>query len=139
VVKVIEDLIARTGAEVVYTQHGGDLNIDHVILFRATMTATRAISGGSVRELYAYEVGSSTEWAFQQFEPSFRPNVFIDIEDTLDVKVQAMQLYESEARNFPHPRAPEALRAIARYRGSTAGLAAAEAFQLIRAVKPRVS
>ena len=135
VVKIIEGLIDLVRPEVIYTQHGGDLNIDHQVLFRATLTATRPMQGTPVRDVYAYEVGSSTEWAFQQFSPSFQPNVFVDISATLDDKIQAMQLYESEARAYPHPRSPEALRAQAQRWGSTAGVEAAEAFVLIRSVR----
>jgi LmbE family N-acetylglucosaminyl deacetylase len=135
VVKVIEDLIREIRPQVVYTQHGGDLNIDHTVLFRATLTATRPMKGSSIRTLYAYEVASSSEWSFQLFEPVFRPNVFMDIADTLNVKLAAMQAYESEARQFPHPRSPEALVAQARHWGATAGLDAAEAFQVIREIR----
>lgn len=135
VVKIIEGLIDRIRPHVVYTQHGGDLNIDHAITYRATLTATRPVLGHPVREVYAYEVGSSTEWAFQEFAPIFRPNVFFDIRGTLDLKLKAMQLYESETRSFPHPRSPEALRAAAQRWGSMAGLAAAEAFQLVRSIR----
>src|SRR5262249_17911771 len=135
VVKRIEALIARLRPQVVYTQHGGDLNIDHNVVYRATLTATRPLAGTPVREVYAYEVGSSTEWAFQQFAPAFRPNVFVDISATLEQKVAGMGLYESEARPFPHPRSPEALRAAALRWGSVAGLGAAEAFELVRALR----
>lgn len=135
VVKVIETLIAKLEPHSVYTQHGGDLNIDHVITYRATLTATRPMLGTPVKRVYAYEVPSSTEWAFAQFAPVFQPNVFVDIGTTLDIKIQAMQMYESEARPFPHPRSPEALRAIAQRWGSVVGLQAAEAFSLVREVR----
>lgn len=135
VVKIIEDLVGQINPEVVYTQHGGDLNVDHGVVFRATLTATRPMQGCAVRTVLAYEVASSSEWAFQQFAPSFHPSVFVDISGTLETKIQAMQTYESEARPFPHPRSPEALRAQALRWGSTVGLNAAEAFQLIREIR----
>jgi LmbE family N-acetylglucosaminyl deacetylase len=135
VVKIIEELIDRISPQVIYTQHGGDLNIDHVVTYRATLTATRPTRGQPVREIYAYEVASSTEWAFQQFAPAFRPNVFVDVARTLETKIQTMGHYESEARAFPHPRSPEALRAIAHRWGSLVGCAAAEAFELVRAIR----
>ena len=135
IIKIVEGLVEELQPEVVYTQHGGDLNVDHVQLYRATLTATRPMEGCPVKALYAYEVASSSEWAFQKFEPAFRPNVFNDITTTLEKKVQAMELYESEARPFPHPRSPEALRAQARRWGSTVGLGAAEAFDLVRQVQ----
>ena len=135
VVKAIESVIEKVRPSAVYTQHGGDLNVDHAITYRATLTATRPMEGGSVRDVYAFEVPSSTECAFQAFEPVFRPNVFVDIAETLDKKVQAMQTYETEARAFPHPRSAEAIRAIAARWGSVAGLQAAEAFELVRSVR----
>jgi LmbE family N-acetylglucosaminyl deacetylase len=79
-------------------------------------------------------VGSSTEWSFQKFSPEFRPNTFFAIDETLELKVKAMQIYESEARSFPHPRSGEALRAAARHWGSVAGLPAAEPFELVREI-----
>jgi LmbE family N-acetylglucosaminyl deacetylase len=135
VVKTIEDLIDEVQPEIVYTQHGGDLNIDHNIVYRATLTATRPMKECPVRKVYAYEVASSTEWAFQEFSPPFRPNTFVEIGDTLEKKIKAMQTYETEARPYPHPRSSKSLRAIAQNWGRTAGLQAAEAFELVRSVQ----
>lgn len=112
----------------------GDLNVDHVALYRATLTATRPMSSCPVTDVYAHEVASSTEWAFGTFEPAFRPNTFENIADTLEAKIAAMGMYQSERRAFPHPRPPESLRAAAMRRGSAVGLPAAEAFELIRRV-----
>lgn len=135
IVKIIEEWIDKLQPEVIYTQHGGDLNIDHALVYRATLTATRPLAGSPVKELYAYEVPSSTEWAFSQFQPPFQPNVFVDISSTLDVKIQAMRLYDDEIRRFPHPRSPEALEAIARRWGSVAGFECVEAFEMIRSLR----
>ena len=135
IVKMVENSVNKLQPAVIYTHHRGDLNIDHQIVHRAVLIAARPLENCPVKEIYTFEVPSSTEWAFQQFEPVFRPNVFVDISETLEIKVQAMQLYESEARPFPHPRSPEALRAIARRWGSMVGLEAAEAFQLVRATR----
>jgi LmbE family N-acetylglucosaminyl deacetylase len=131
----IEAEIDLVQPNTIFTHHGGDLNMDHVITFRATLTATRPMPASVVRSVYAYEVPSSTEWAFQQFEPKFQPNFFHDITETLPKKIQAMQIYESEARDFPHPRSPQALQAIAHRWGSVVGLHAAEAFELVREIK----
>ena len=135
VVKHIEQLIGRLQPSVVYTQHGGDLNIDHVVTYRATLTATRPVPGSPVQTVYSYEVASSTEWAFDAFSPRFTPQVFEDITETLDTKIRAMQTYESEARAFPHPRAPEALRARATALGAQIGVTAAEAFAVVRELR----
>lgn len=123
----------RPGA--VYTHHPGDLNVDHAITARAVMTATRPQTGHPVREVYACEVPSATDWSFQRFAPAFRPNVFHDVTATIDAKIEAMECYASERRAFPHPRAPEALRALAQRWGAVVGVGFAEAFELMRAVR----
>ena len=134
VIKIIEELIERLQPEVIYTHHGGDLNIDHAITQRAVLTATRPVVGCPIKKIYAFEVPSSTEWSFGQFQSAFQPNVFVDITDTLETKIKAMAVYESETRLFPHPRSFEAIRNIARRRGSMVGLKASEAFMLVRDV-----
>jgi LmbE family N-acetylglucosaminyl deacetylase len=135
IVERIERLVAELHPVIIYTHYGGDLNIDHQIILRAVLTATRPLNDCPVREIYTFETPSSTEWAFGEIEPVFHPNVFMDIAETLEMKVKAMQLYESEARPFPHPRSREVLYAIARRWGSMVGLEAAEAFQLVRATR----
>jgi len=136
IVKLVEDLIGKLSPEVIYTHHPGDLNIDHGVVHRAVLTATRPMIGQPVREIYAFEVPSSTEWSFQRLEPSFRPNVFVDVSRTLEDKIAALACYESETRDFPHPRSPEALEAIAKRWGSVVGCQAAEAFELVRSIRP---
>lgn len=127
----IEALVAELAPERVCTHSGGDLNVDHAATFRAALTALRPMAASRVRELYTFEVPSATEWAFGSFAPRFEPNTFVDVGATLELKVRAMQCYEAEARAFPHPRSPEALRALAAWRGAQAGLPAAEALQLV--------
>ena len=133
VVKVVEQLVQSFQPDCVYTHHAGDLNIDHAVVSRAVMIATRPMPDCPVKELYQFEVPSSTEWGFQQFE-IFRPNTFMAISETLALKLEAMACYETEVRSFPHPRSIEALTAIAKRLGSVVGLPAAEPFQLVRAI-----
>ena len=135
VVKVVEELVDEIKPDVIYTHHPGDLNIDHGVIHRAVLTATRPMAGQSVREVYAFEVPSSTDWAFGSLRPIFHPNVFVDVSATLEEKIAAMNCYESESREFPHPRSAEALRAVARRWGSVAGCEAAEAFELVRSIR----
>jgi len=136
VVKLVEELVQRLLPEAIYTHHPGDLNVDHGVVHRAVLTATRPMIGQPVRDIYAFEIASSTEWAFQGIAPAMRPNVFVDIAASLDAKLEAMACYDTETRPFPHPRSPEALRAIAARWGSVVGCAAAEAFELVRSLRP---
>jgi len=135
VVKIVEDLVARLTPQIIYTHHGGDLNVDHAVVNRAVLTATRPMQGNQVRDIYAFEIPSSTEWSFQRFEPAFRPNFFLDISTTIETKLNALSQYDTEVRTFPHPRSPEAIRSNAARWGSVVGCEAAEAFELIRAIR----
>jgi len=135
IIKQVEKLIDQLQPNTIFTHHCGDLNIDHEITNRAVITATRPISGCSVKKIYAFEIPSSTDWAFGQFHRSFQPNVFFDIETTLETKLNAMKLYASEVKSFPHPRSLTALEAVARRLGSIVGYKAAEAFELIREIR----
>lgn len=134
-VKVIEDLIEKIRPMTIYTHHGGDLNIDHIITHRAVMTAVRPVKDCFVKDVFAFEVASSTEWAFQQFQPVFKPTVFRDISKTIHRKIEALTCYESEVRTFPHPRSPDAIKACARRWGAAVGLKYAEAFEMIRSIQ----
>lgn len=135
VVKLVERQIEARTPNLVYTQHGGDVNIDHQVVFRAVLAATRPVPGHPVHEVLAFEVGSSTEWAFGAFAPAFRPTVFEDVSGFVDAKVEALGCYASEQRPFPHPRSPEALRAAATRWGSAVGVGAAEAFEPVRMIR----
>ena len=132
VVKRVEQTIAVTEPGVVYTHHPGDLNVDHRIAARATVTACRPLPGKRVCSLLAFETVSSTEWALPQ--EAFVPTLYADISDHLDRKVAALKAYQTEIRDFPHPRSIEAIVALATKRGSECGRKRAEAFMLLRAV-----
>lgn len=135
IVKTIEKVKNEIKPEIVYTHHHGDLNIDHRITFDAVMTATRPVKSESVKEIYSFEVPSSTEWYVSSEKSYFIPNVFVDISDTIDKKIEALRVYKSEIRPFPHPRSPEYVKSLAKMRGSNSGLKYAEAFCLIRSLK----
>jgi LmbE family N-acetylglucosaminyl deacetylase len=135
VVKAIEAHVDRRQPSVVYTQHGGDVNVDHRRTFEAVLAATRPQPGHPVREVLAFAVNSSTEWAFATLAPVFTPQVFVDISATLPTKLEALACYEDELRPFPHPRSPEAVEAQARTWGSAVGVEAAEAFAVVRSIR----
>lgn len=130
VVKIVEDLVDRVRPEIIYTHHGGDLNIDHRIVHEAVITACRPFPGSSVRNVFCFETPSSTEWSTSSMGSGFEPTHFVGIVDYLSIKEAALKCYAAEMRPFPHPRSFEALAALARVRGSHAGLPAAEAFEI---------
>ena len=132
VIKVVESHIADIRPQTVYTHFADDLNIDHQITFQATLTACRPLPGACVREVLAFETLSATEYQFASGRRPFSPTMFVDVSDTLPLKHKALQAYDREMRAFPHPRSYEAVDALARLRGASAGLAAAEAFHVVR-------
>ncbi len=134
IVKKVENYIEDIQPNIIYTHHFGDLNIDHRLTFEAVITATRPTEKCKVKEIYAFETVSSSEWSFGDKERSFCPNVFVDIEKYFNLKCDALSKYESEVCEFPHPRSMDMLDALAKKRGSTVGKHYAEAFELIRMV-----
>jgi LmbE family N-acetylglucosaminyl deacetylase len=134
VVKHIETHIERHRPATVLTHYSADVNIDHRIVHDAVIAATRPQPGHPVKELLFFEVASSTEWRPPSSFAPFNPNWFVDITATLPKKVEALHAYQHEMREFPHPRSLEAIEALARWRGASVGVPAAEAFVLGRRI-----
>lgn len=135
VVKCVEKYVRKIQPDIIYTQHRGDLNIDHKLVYEAVITATRPIGNYSVKEIYTFETVSSTEWNFANREHAFVPNVFVDITDYFEKKCEAMKKYSSELCTPPHPRSLEMLESLANVRGCTVGKQYVEAFELIRKIE----
>ena len=132
IIKVIEQAIDQYQPQIVYTHHAGDVNIDHQLIHRATVTACRPIPNQSVQTLLFFEIPSSTEWQTSGSALPFIPNWFVDISETLECKLKALEVYKSEMRPYPHPRSLEAVEYLARWRGANIGVQAAEGFMLGR-------
>lgn len=132
IVKVIETIKNKIKPDIVFTHYEQDLNIDHRITYQAVLTAVRPTAGETVKEIYSFEVLSSTEW---NFPLRFSPEVFFDISETIDIKLAAMEKYQSELKEFPHPRSLKGIRLNAEQWGMKTGLKYAEAFKLVRLIK----
>ncbi|MCS6939376.1 MAG: PIG-L deacetylase family protein [Roseiflexaceae bacterium] len=130
----IRETIYSVSADVVYAPFGGDLHGDHKAVYLATLVAARPINRCPVRRLLCYETLSETDWASPIEESAFKPTVFVDISDVLELKLQALACFRNELKQPPHPRSLRAVEALARVRGGTAGLMAAEAFMLVREI-----
>jgi LmbE family N-acetylglucosaminyl deacetylase len=116
----------------VFTHHAGDVNIDHRRTLDAVVIACRPQLGHPVRSILSFEVPSSTEWQLPGNAPVFEPNWFVDISATLNKKMAALDAYTDELRDWPHPRSRRGVEYLARWRGATVGVDAAEAFVLGR-------
>ncbi len=132
IVKVVSKVKEEVRPDIIFTHFENDLNIDHQITHKAVVTATRPMAGESVKEIYSFEILSSTEW---NYPLSFSPDVYFDISDTIDKKVQAMKKYTSELCEFPHPRSLDGIKLNAQYHGMRVGRGYVEAFKSIRVLK----
>jgi LmbE family N-acetylglucosaminyl deacetylase len=132
--KEIEKLINIYQPAKIFTHHYGDVNRDHQITFQAVLTAVRPLPNSQPIELITFETVSSSEWNTQTNDKQFKPNYYVDVSSTIDVKIASLKHYDVEMRDFPHPRSYEGVRHLARVRGMTVGVPYAEAFEVIRRV-----
>ncbi|HID72719.1 TPA: GNAT family N-acetyltransferase, partial [Candidatus Micrarchaeota archaeon] len=134
IIRVVEKKVEEIQPEIIYTHHWGDLNIDHQLTSRAVLTGARPPRCSYVKKIYAFEVPSSSEWNAPRTTTYFIPNVFVEIESTLQKKLDALAEYKTEMEDFPYPRSNEYVSSLAKIRGGTIVKKAAEAFVLIREV-----
>jgi len=132
IVKAVEKVKVRLKPDILFTHYEKDLNIDHQITYQAVLTAARPVAEETVKEIYSFEVLSSTEW---NYPLRFSPDCFFDISGTIDLKVKAMEQYKSELREYPHPRSIKGIRLNAENWGMKVGMAYAEAFKTVRMLK----
>ena len=129
--EAISKVVNEVKPDILCIPHKGDVNKDHRLVFEASLVATRP-ANHKVKKILSYETLSETDWG-QPIEP-FVPNVYVDISETLDKKIEAMKAYGSELKQYPHPRSLEIIEALAKKRGSEVGVKFAEAFMLIREI-----
>jgi LmbE family N-acetylglucosaminyl deacetylase len=132
----LRKLLYDVKPQLLFIPFNGDIHLDHRLVFESALVAARPNSTQQVQAIYAYETLSETNWNAPPLTPGFLPNTYFDISAFLEVKLEAMRVYQTQLKLFPHERSIEAIRALARLRGATVGFEAAEAFVLIRSVYP---
>lgn len=133
IIKVIEKEKEIFQPEIIFTHHGGDVNIDHQRTFEAVMTACRPMKDEIVNTIITFETPSGTEWRASSDPRHFIPNLFFLVNEVnLESKIKGMESYKYEKRTYPHPRSPEALTIQAQRWGVAVGCIYAEAFCVIR-------
>jgi LmbE family N-acetylglucosaminyl deacetylase len=127
-------LVRDLGADLILAPHPGDIHMDHQLTFLSSLVASRPHQDDYPATIAAYETLSETNWNAPYLTPPFIPNVFVDISDTLERKLKAFAMFESQAKLPPHERSVESIRALATLRGATVHRHAAEGFVLVRTV-----
>lgn len=135
IIKVVEKEKKEFCPEIIFTHHGGDVNIDHQRTFEAVITACRPMDLEIVKKIITFETPSGTEWRANSDPRHFLPNLFVEVEfEQIQSKIKAMECYEYESRKYPHPRSYEALEILAKRWGIAVGRKYVEAFQIIRII-----
>lgn len=111
------------------------MQLDHRMVVDAVMVAVRPRGDFFPKRVYAYETLSETGWNIPNTVNEFIPTVYEDVSEFMDIKLKAMQVFESQLGTFPEARSIGAIEALARFRGATVNVRAAEAFCLIREIR----
>lgn len=134
VVKKIEKIILKIKPDIIYTHYPEDLNIDHQITSKATITASRLFKNKFIKKILFFEIPSSTEQS-SGMGKSFLPSYFVNIENYISNKIKLCKFYNKEFKKFPFPRSYETIKNLAKYRGSIVGKKYVEAFEVFRILK----
>ena len=126
----ISNVYKKVEPDIIYMPFACDVHTDHQIIAKALQSTFKWFRYPHIKKVYMYETPSETEFNFIE-DRTFRPNVFVDISQYLDEKIDAMKIYESEIGDFPFPRSEKTMRSLAAFRGSQSGYEAAEAFELV--------
>lgn len=118
--------------EELFLPHPGDIHSDHRITFQAASACTKWFRYPSVKRVMTYETLSETDFSLEHVSGSFSPNLFVDITDFHQKKMQLLSVYQSELSDHPFPRSFDAVKAQAILRGAQRGVQAAEAFHVLR-------
>lgn len=131
----ISNVIQNVKPDEVYIPHRGDMQLDHKLIVDAAMVALRPKYEHVVKRIYSYETPSETGWDVPNETNAFIPNVYNNISRFIEMKVKALECYNSQLGVYPNPRSVKAVGALAMYRGSTVNVEYAEAFELAREIK----
>lgn len=133
IIEAVSAVFREVCPEVVYLPFSGDVHSDHRVAFDVCFPCTKAFRCPSVKKVLMYEVPSETDFASPVRE-GFHPNVFVDISATLEKKLKALSLFESELGEHPFPRSLEGVKSLAMVRGAASNVTYAEAFVLLKEI-----
>lgn len=127
----ISPVINEIKPSIIYLQNRSDIHSDHRVAFGAIMACTKSFRYPFIKRILMYETITETDFSPALSERQFIPNVFSDITEYIDKKIEIMKVYQSEVMEMPMPRSVVNIKALAQHRGARISVNAAEAFQLI--------
>ena len=131
IIQKVSEVFKRIQPNVIYMMYANDVHSDHRMAFDAVYSCTKSFRYPFIERIYMIEALSETEFAVAIPGNTFVPNVFVDISGYIDKKLEIMSMFKGEIQEEPYPRSLSSIKALARVRGSRAGVMYAEAFQLL--------
>ena len=110
---------------------GPSFHQDHDVVYHAAIAAGRPFTDFAPQNIMCYELPT---YVYGPKHMTFHPNLFVDISDYINKKIEAVNLYKSQIRPTGSLLSTDKLRSWAQTRGGQAGLVAAEAFEVVKAV-----
>lgn len=120
----LDNIVEEYDPDVIFTHHPFDTHQDHVNTGKSTVSACRR---------------KNTILFYEPLYPSgrsyvpFKPQVYVDISETIEDKITALRNHKSEYEKFGAESWIHAIRNRAEFRGFEIGKECAESFELLRA------
>jgi len=134
IIKFIEEVKSQINPSIIYTHSSADLNIDHQLVSKAVLTSFRPQLNETWKEIRLFEIPSSTDYGHRAVTNIFTPNLYINIEETWELKLKALKSYDAEMKVYPNSRSYIGLENLSKYRGNQVGLKFAESFEILRKI-----
>ena len=131
IIRSISQVISEVEPHTIYLPNRSDVHTDHQIAFKAVWSCTKNFRYSFIKRILMYECLTETEFAPALLENVFIPNVFVNITEYLDKKLEIMKTYKSEVMEEPYPRSLEIIKSLAKVRGSRISKKYAEAFSIL--------
>lgn len=133
-IEKINRVIIEVQPNIIYLPNESDVHSDHRITFDASIGAMKTFRTPTVKKVVMYETVSETEFTPALRDRIFAPNSFSDVSDYLDKKIAIMEIYKDQLGRHPFPRNIDNIKALATFRGATAGVKYAEAFTILKEI-----
>jgi LmbE family N-acetylglucosaminyl deacetylase len=128
----LDKIIESIKPDIMYSPWIGDLHQDHRVIAEACSSASRIGNRFFIKNVFCYEVPSSTDQGFMRSVNPFIPNYYLRLnEGDVDMKVNMMLEYGAEQSSL---RSPGAIRELAKKRGRECESIFAESFMCMRRV-----
>ena len=123
VVNAIDVVMSEYDPDIIFTHHPFDTHQAHEGVAKATIAAARR---------------KNTVFFFEPIQPSgrsyvaFKPEMYVGIDDTVDVKIAALKKHKSEYKKFGGEDWIKGVKSRCGFRGYEIGKQYAEAFEILR-------